>query len=253
MSVEAEELTQSYRFAGSHVLRIRVATAGKLGVPFLDWRVSPRTLRERGRQVTNFAGCGLYGVCFRGRVVYVGSYCGKKPRGIKRGAYFGGDVVKSRWWQHFGSLTARSHRLHIAPSVLSELRSTLGKHHPMLVELVRAGPDIEKDGGCLGAKNRLLFAARNWERFRTTDPKRVLRQFSFLYARVDGAAIEYQPLDLERSVRAAESEAILAMQPEVNTAQRDGKATTRRLSARMALKELEHVLNRHLERFRQPL
>ena len=165
-----------HRFPAAQLLRIGLAQEGKLGVPFLNWRVSPRSPRERNSGQTSFTGCGLYGVCFRGRLVYVGSYCGKKPKGVKRGAYFAGDIVKSRWWQHFGSLTVRSHKLHVAPSVLAQLRNDF-QNHPMVTALDLAGQDIHTDGGCLGAENRLRFAAQNWERFNNSTTSALLSQF----------------------------------------------------------------------------
>ena len=239
-------MIHSHRFAGAKVLRIAVATVGKLAVPFVDWRVSQRKVSEREALPNYFNGCGVYGVCFRGRLVYVGSYCGQKPRGITTGAYYTGDIAKNRWWQHFGSLTARSHKLHVARRVFAELRESLGEH-PMLLLLENAGQALHTDDGCLGAKNRMLFAAKNWSRFNGTSAPQLLRQFSFLYARDDGNLITCTPVQLQKAIENAETEAICAIQPEVNTAKRSRSAVNRCLSSRSALAELASTLNRHLE------
>jgi hypothetical protein len=234
-----------HRFPASQILRVGIAQDGKLSVPFLNWRISPRPLRERNADRFSFIGCGLYGVCFRGWLVYVGSYCGKKPKGIKQGAYFAGDIANSRWWQHFGSLTARSHKLHVAPSVLLKLRSDI-REHQMLLALTQAGEALHTDDGCLGAENRLRFAARNWTRFSSATAPVLLRQFSFLYARISGEVTHGSSLDIERAIAAAESAAISLMQPEVNTAQRDRSVIGRRLSPRRALDQLAQILDEHL-------
>jgi hypothetical protein len=243
-------MLRTYRFPGPRILRVGIAPTGKLGVGFLNWRVSPQPLRERGALAASFTGCGLYGVCFRGRLVYVGSYCGKKPLGARYGAYFTGDVARSRWWAHFGSLTARGHKVHVARRVLADLRDDLGDH-PMLLAFAKAGPAIHTDAGCLGAENRLRFAARHWIRFTSTPAARLLKQFSFLYVREDGSGIVALPINLERAIEAAETEAISAMQPEVNTAQRDRTAIARSISPRKALSALEEILSRHLQQYRQ--
>jgi hypothetical protein len=234
-----------HRFPAPHVLRVSAEPEGKLGVPFLNWRVAGRAARERGTR-TAFAGCGLYGVCFRGRLVYVGSYCGQRPGGTRHGAHFTGDVVKQRWWAHFGSLTARGHKLHVARRVLASL-SAAHAQHPLVHGLQLAGADIHTDAGCLGAENRLRFAVLNWARFSSTTPTHLLEQFSFLYARDDGANLDIDPDELERLIEDAETDAIAAMQPEVNTALRSRGSVPARLSPRKALGELARILDLHLQ------
>lgn len=244
-------MLHAFRLPGVRVLRIAVAESGKLGVPFLDWRISPQSKRYRDGVNADLAGSGLYGVCFRGRLVYVGSYCGQKPKvGDKDGAYFTGDVVGKRWWAHFGSLVARSHRLHIAPRVLRNLSDEIGPH-PLLTALSQAGPAIHKDDGCLGAENRIRFAVRNWTRFTTNSASDLLRQFSFVYVREDGADLDASPRALADAIEAAEIEAIAVMHPEVNTAQRARAAASPRISPRKALSDLERILSSHLQRFRR--
>jgi hypothetical protein len=68
-----------------------------------------------------------------------------------------------------------------------------------------------------------------------------------LYARDDGNLITCPPVQLQKAIEDAETEAIAAMQPEVNTAKRSRSAVTRRLSPRTALAELAGALDRHLD------
>lgn len=238
-------MIHTHRFHAHDLLSITIAPTGKLGVHFLNWCISPKNPRNRNADERSFMGCGLYGVCFRGRLIYVGSYCGQKPKGHK-GAYFSGDVVKFRWWQHIGSMTGRTHKLHVSKKVLFNLHKTF--NHPMLASLAQAGPEIHKDAGCLGAENRLLFSIMNWNRFSTVSADQALKQFTFIYAQIDEPNLIYQlsPIELKKRIEKAEHEAIEKLQPEANTARRHQKSDACKISSRNALAKLSDILAYYL-------
>lgn len=238
-----------HRFAGSQVLRVHIAPQGKLGVPFLNWRISAAMPARSTHADPRLAGSGLYGVCFRGQLIHIGSYCGCVPAGHAQGAYFTGDVARARWRQHLGSLTARSDKLHVSRSVLSTLRQAQADCD-IVTGLTQAGPAIHKDEGCLATEGRLRFAMRNWDWFKHASPLRLLGQFSFLYAREDGTRLTGTAEDLDRCIRAAEAAAITLLRPELHAGCHASPPRAARLDARRALVHLATILDDHLRPLR---
>jgi hypothetical protein len=242
-------LIHLHRFAACDVLRVVQRPYGTLGVPFLDLAVSSGSTRGRPVPDENLTGCGLYGVCFRGKLIYLGSYCGgKRKRSEPKRATFNGDVAEERWSKHFGAITARDCRLFVSPGPLRTLVNEIGPGHRLLASLAAAAPAIHDQRGCLGPENRLRFAARRWAQFEHANAAELLRQFSFVYARVDrGGLARADPRQLMVLIENVEKEAIRELAPECNTKGRPRGAVAKRLSARVALRDFERRLINRLD------
>lgn len=213
-----------YQFPASQILKIEVLTGGRANVPFLNWRVTANRLEHRNAPQEAFAGAGVYGVCFDDHLIYIGSFLGSGGVKVERlkAATFVGDVAKGRWWQHFGSITGRSHSLSVAPSTLVQLDEEFGPDHPMVFAFRAATPNLSKDAGCLGARERLRFAARHFAEFagEQVDPKNMLSRFSYVYARFDALPEGMDAYELSRRIEDTETRLIESLHPEVNTAGR---------------------------------
>ncbi len=213
-----------HHFPATQVLRVNVLTQGRAHVPFLNWQVSAQAAARRTGVSGAFSGAGLYGLCYQDRLIYIGSFLGSGGVKVDRvkAATFSGDVVKGRWWQHFGSITGRSHILSVAPKTLDLLQQEFGQNHPMVIALRGATPALFQDAGCLGALNRLRFAARHFDEFAgaLVDPARILSHFCYIYARYDVLAPSIDAHELSQRITAVEHSLIRQYHPEVNTAGR---------------------------------
>jgi hypothetical protein len=212
-------------FPATQILRVDVLTEGRANVPFLNWRVVPKAMAKRDSPRDEFAGAGIYGVCFDDQLIYIGSFLGSggvKVNGVKA-ATSAGDIVAGRWWQHFGSITGRSHKLNVAASTYEKLSAEFGSDH-LMVAAFRAAPQdmISKDAGCLGASERLRFAAKHLAEFigGQVEPAHLLARFCYVYARLDGLPVGIAAHELSRRIKIAEATLIETLHPEVNTAGR---------------------------------
>lgn len=206
------------KFSASEILDIEVIPEGRAGVWFLNWKINVRPLANRNNNSRDtYSGPGLYGLCFNGKLIYIGSFLGNE-RNI---ANFSGDVAQVRWWTHIGAITARGNHLHIAPSSLSRLRRSLGDDHVMVAGFL-ASSDYEhlhKDGGNLGPYRRLQFAAKNHDVFFNpiVDPIEVLNKFCFVYTRVTQLPEGVNGLTLKAHVENAEKNLISRLAPICNS------------------------------------
>lgn len=213
-----------HQFPATQILKIEVLNGGRANVPFLNWRVAAKRLGHRNAWQEAFVGAGIYGVCFDDHLIYIGSFLGSG--GVKIGrlkaATLIGDVAKGRWWQHFGSITGRSHNLSVAPSTLVNLGEEFGPDHPMVVAFRAATPNLSKDAGCLGARERLCFAARHFAEFAgdQVESTQVLSRFSYVYVHFDALPEGMDAYELSRWIEDTETRLIESLHPEVNTAGR---------------------------------
>lgn len=210
-----------HRFPASQILGVDVLTQGRANVPFLNWRVVAKAMRHRHAPRDAFVGAGIYAICFDDHLIYIGSFLGSggaKVGGLKA-ATFVGDVASGRWWQHFGSITARSHKLNVAPSTLDHLDEEFGPDHPIVVGFRAATPDLSKDAGCLGARERLRFAAQHFAEFvgEQVEPAHVLSRFCYVYVRFDALPKGMDAYELSRWIEDTETRLIESLHPEVNT------------------------------------
>jgi len=205
-------------FAADEVLCVEVSPRGRAGVWFLNWRIGAKRLLDRtapgGR--LDYAGAGLYGLCFDDRLIYVGSYLGSG----KGGAFATGDVVVSRWWTHVAAITVRGARVHLSKRSLRALTEDPGPGHPMVAGfLAAAEPEkLHQDAGNLAPLRRLRFALAHRDVFlgERTEPDDVLRRFSYTYCRIDARPSALTPLELKRRIEAAESRLINRLAPACN-------------------------------------
>lgn len=65
-----------HRFPAAEILRAEVLPEGRANVPFLNWRVTAKAMRHRNAPQDAFAGAGIYGVCFDGRLIYIVNHTG---------------------------------------------------------------------------------------------------------------------------------------------------------------------------------
>lgn len=213
-----------HHFPANQILRVEVLPVGRANVPFLNWRISAKSEALRAAPLDAFAGAGVYGVCFDGQLIYIGSFLGSgggKVDGVNA-ATFTGDIVKGRWWQHFGSITGRSHKLSVTPRTLKALADEFGADHPMIAALQLGMPGLGTDAGCLGALERMRFAARHHDEFvcEQPEPAQLLSRFCYVYVRFDELPAEIDAHEFSRRVEDIEIRLIRTLHPEVNTAGR---------------------------------
>ncbi|HUY31591.1 MAG TPA: hypothetical protein VMV69_02350 [Pirellulales bacterium] len=210
MKIESKRLDGL--FLASSVLRVTAATP-KCGIRFLNWRIRARA------HVPSYelGGAGLYGICYNGALIYVGSFLGSKKD------VFGGNVIRTRWWAHFGTLTLRGHRLSVPArtigKLLDEYASVL---HPELRDVLALAPKtLTDDSGCKASLNRVLVANENWERFRDAEPCDLLGSFTYFYVRFPRsrsyrASANSSANFLRTAISHAEAEAIERLRPVAN-------------------------------------
>ena len=214
-----------HRFPAAQILKVEVLTEGRANVPFFNWRVAAKAIAHRNAQQGAFAGAGIYAICFDDQLIYIGSFLGSggaRVDGLKA-ATLAGDLVRGRWWQHFGSITGRSHKLSVAPKTVDHLDAEFGLDHPMVVALRAAAPDhLCEDAGCLGARERLRFAARHMAEFsgEQVEPAHLLARFCYVYVRFDALPEHMDAHELSRWIKDTETRLVKSLHPEVNTAGR---------------------------------
>lgn len=202
-------------FKAGDVLQIKPVTP-KRGVECLDWRI---TYLNSGLS-KDLVGAGLYGVCYQGKLVYVGSYLG---RGNDP---FLGNVVSTRWWAHLASLTMRGHRISIPQMTRARLLNNPPTPiNPKLRKLLSAAPpEISRATGCVASLNRILFASKHWGRLGSGKPNTVLGDFSFVYVRVGKGSTKKSISQLRQQITEAEKEVIAQLCPMANNEIKWGEA-----------------------------
>jgi hypothetical protein len=206
------------QFIADQVLKIQVLPKGRAGVSFLNWKIDPLPLGHRpGADAKDFVGCGLYGICFDDRLIYLGSYLGTN----RNGSNFEGDVVSQRWWTHIGAITSRGHKLHIAKFTINKLREKLTETHSMVIGFSSNNDHklLHKDNGNLGPIRRLLFAANQCQDFLNSnaDPREVLKRFKFTYVRINTTPSKDTSELLKAHIEHAEKSLIKSLAPVCNT------------------------------------
>jgi hypothetical protein len=200
------------------ILNISQMPTGRAGVWFLNWQISAKPMAQRqGSIPTEFAGAGLYGLCFDGRLIYIGSYLGE---GNLPGVHFSGDVVDSRWWTHVGAITARGSRLHIAPRSLINLSDLLDEGHALLSGFLASQRQIlHTDDGNLSPLRRLVFAAELSHELLAPHviPEHVLSRFTFVYVRYNDLPEGMNALDLKNHIEETEKSLIRQFAPVCNS------------------------------------
>ena len=205
-------------FNANDVLTISQTPTGRAGVWFLNWNISAKRMSQRHVPIPNeYAGAGLYGLCFDERLIYIGSYLGE---GSLPGVNFAGDVVSSRWWTHVGAITARGSSMHIARRSLIELSDLLDEGHELLDGFLGSQREIlHAENGNLSPLRRLIFAAKLSHVFLAPDviPEQVLSRFTFVYVRFHDLPEGTDAIGLKDRIEAAEKSLISQFAPACNT------------------------------------
>jgi hypothetical protein len=209
---------QTFHCVASDVLSVAVKPTGRAGVWFLNWSLKAISVKKRraSEAGASFQGPGLYGLCFDGYLVYVGSYLGVG----KGGAFMSGDVVRSRWWTHIGAISGRGSRVSVAPGSLRGLEVDPGRAHPLVAGLLSMDdlPGLHRGSGNLAPERRLRFAARHASVFldRNAVPEAVLGRFQYVYCRFDAMPHGLNPKSLRDAIERAERSLITRLAPVCN-------------------------------------
>lgn len=205
-------ITRSYRASDLFVVRRTSALSGNPA--WADLTIdSNRTLANDLAR-----GAGLYAMHFRGVLIYVGKFCGK------RSDPFEGRICDIRWSRHIGTLTLRDRRISLSEGRGKQFR---GSSAAPLVDIENAmqAATIRLNRGRATSINRALFAAEHWADFVRIEHAADLEAFSLTYTQIE-------PTDgIDRSrirdiVSHAEKMAIDSLQPRCNGEVREGRGKT---------------------------
>ncbi|WP_127347508.1 hypothetical protein [Pseudidiomarina mangrovi] len=198
-----------------NVFNIQEQERGRAGVPFLNWRFATKKFITSEQTNKFLKGPGLYALWLDDTTIYVGSYLGRG----KNGAYFNGNVVKDRIWTHFGAITMRGHRVHIARKSLNELQHEFGEAHDMVAGLLRSPQRdvLHKDNGNLAPLRRAQFAAKHWDSFSTSSPDDLLQRIGFAYTRFSELPEGMTNQQLKQRILEEEKRLIECIAPICNT------------------------------------
>jgi hypothetical protein len=121
-------------------------------------------------------GAGVYAIFFCDELIYVGKFLGsaKNPAG--------GNILRSRWDKHLGTLTMTGAKTSIRRRTLDFLTARYAKHSLTKALMASDLGFLLRDRGCVSTQNRTRFALENWKLF-SSDIEQALRQFSFLYVK----------------------------------------------------------------------
>ena len=134
----------------SQVINATELDSGRAGVDCLNVKFSAKSqaeLRQSNFYPTAFLGTGLYALSFNDELIYLGSYLGSG----NGGAFFTGNLLRSRIWAHIGSITMRGHRVNMSSRQLEKLVETFGDKHP-LIQMLSKAPNpgkLHRAAGCL--------------------------------------------------------------------------------------------------------
>lgn len=193
-------------FSASDIFSTSVAT-GPVGMPgFCDLRVAKRTTESSGA----ITGCGLYFLCHKGQLVYIGKFLGSIHNA------FAGDIFSARWNRHLSTLSLRGSRISIGKAALEK---ALNEGVPQELNDALQGADsviLAKDRGFMVPYKRLKYAALHWQDF-SRSPDSWLADIQVGYLQLDSSAFKkYSTYALRKMVSAAEDEAIAQLPTVLN-------------------------------------
>jgi hypothetical protein len=193
-------------FSASDIFSTSVAT-GPVGMPgFCDLRVAKRSTESSGA----IAGCGLYFLCHKGQLVYIGKFLGSIHNA------FAGDIFTARWNRHLSTLSLRGSRISISKAALDK---ALKEGAPEELNEALQGVDsviLAKDRGFMVPYKRLKYAALHWQDF-SRSPDSWLADIQVGYLQLDSSAFQkYSTYALRKMVSAAEDEAIASLPTVLN-------------------------------------
>lgn len=202
------------RFLASAVLQVELARSMPqtgLSSNFFAWKVRA-VLKQKSKSESDpdaWNGPGLYAIFYRGELIYIGKYLGRRDNP------YSGNIVATRWWAHFATLTLLGHRVSIPSGVLDLLpQNNKGDLFRNLQQHAAITPRLTSHRGCVTSLNRLLFAGKYWSIFNTRDPKRLLNDFEFLYIRLRQSNVNVAYL--RERISSAEDASIHKLMPKCN-------------------------------------
>ena len=176
-------------------------------------------------------GAGLYAIHFRGDLLYVGKFCGK------RSDPFAGRICDIRWSRHIGTLTMRDRRISLSEGRIEQLRRSSAAPLADIVQAMQA-QTIYQNRGRATSINRALFAAEHWAEFARIEDAIGLTGFQITYVQIEPTAAIDQML-VRDIVSRAEKFAINRLQRRCNGEIREGMGMSATLDeAREVLAEM---------------
>jgi hypothetical protein len=117
-----------------------------------------------------FQGPGIYWVTFKDELIYIGSYSSVYP-----------NLISDRWVKHIQTFTNRGYRLGFNAATKKELIPNELKFF--------FDRDYYRycDTGTVTSLERLSFASRNFDEFKSSDGGKIIEKFRFYYCRLDSA------------------------------------------------------------------
>ena len=155
-----------------------------------------------------FRGAGLYGLFYKGSLIYIGKFLGQKNNP------WAGNIVVNRWWAHIATVTAFGHRISFSPSIWQQLQDE-SPNHPLIIALgkvVRQQVFATDRGGATSLK-RLMFARKHWDTFGHGQPENILRDFCFVYVRATGNGAGNDIEGIRQAISSAEQDAVVEFSP----------------------------------------
>ena len=136
----------------------------------------------------NVSGAGIYGVLYKGKLIYVGKFQGTKHD------FNAGNVIEARWVKHISSMTFLGHNLSFSKKSLKKITEFISNYSDDLVgqqnvlfnSILRSDYDlITTDRGCLSTFERFSLGMEIWSNLKINFQD-ILSNFTFIYTRLFG-------------------------------------------------------------------
>jgi hypothetical protein len=168
--------------------------------------------RYNGRSAPMLAGGGIYVVCYRRELLYIGIFTGKDRKA------FVSNVASERFYKHLEALTLRGRSVGFTARNY-DTAIALDRPDCPLIGILRGTRVPRGNGAVKTYPCKVEFASDNWNDFSCIERDRaVLDRFTFLYGRVDAThfrgGADYQ--QVKNYLGAIESDLILGHGPRCN-------------------------------------
>lgn len=168
----------------------------------LQFKVKPGLAKD------DFKGAGIYAIFYKGELIYIGKFLGKKK------APFEGNVIDTRWTKHIGTLTLRSRTLSMAQKTLHRL---FQENHSLILDLQSSNiKTLKRDRGNASTYNRFVFGLAHWSVFKSSLSEG-LKGFEFLYVSLEPEAVSHLSVqDIRSHISSTEGKLVNEFLPKCN-------------------------------------
>ncbi|WP_415062430.1 hypothetical protein [Bdellovibrio sp.] len=183
-------------------LRTRPATPGRPNFFNVEFKIAENVTKHLDPR-----GSGIYAIFFDEMLIYVGSFLGQASDNG------GGNIIKTRWDKHLGTISMRGHKVSIGPRAFEKLEKSRLESE-LLHSLSKYSSDsLALHRGCVSSVNRVSFAADNWATFESFNNS-TLERFSFLYVRCMNLPVKSS--EFKKRILEVEKGAIAWLKPRCN-------------------------------------